>query len=513
MIEETSRLSQREALLQQQWLKIQHFVAHPFAESEAGREEHLPEYYVDNVYYDELLGRAARPQTTFLFAARGCGKSANRVMIESNCRPKRKDSDILAVSYTDFSRLLGRFAQDLSKVTVREHVAEVLRGGVKALFQCFQQWPELFHSLPSDVQAVYKWFGLNYGGRLLKPKNMIGCLREAGALPLTFDVPELTIAIVKYRLDESIRDILVMDSPLIQMLITLADTEPLGPDIGEMSSLDILNEFVKLARATGVEAVYVLIDQVDEFTELAADPKTAVSFLRPLVTNTPLLELPHLAWKLFLPGELKAYLEQEPAFRSDRLNCQEVVWTEGDLLQVLRNRLYVFSGKQYDSLAALCSPELERIDRILVRWAAGSPRNLLHLGEQLFDAYIRRHREKKGGWEEEELAITAEDLQLALKDFPVPPLRIDKAKGQVFIGEREIELSPLEYNILVYLYESDGVPRNKDDISAQVYPGGATDQAIDQRIYQMRQKIEPNPRRPIYLITDRALGYRLAHTG
>ncbi len=513
MVEEPSRLSQRETL--RRWLKSHHFVAHPFAESEGGREERLPEYYVDNVHYDELVGQAVKPQATFLFTARGCGKSANRVMVENACRPKKKDSDILAVSYTDFSRPLERFARDLSKVTVRDHIAEILRSGVEALLQSFKQWPDLFQSLPSDVKAVYKWFGLNYGGGLLKPKNMIGCLREAGALPLTFDVPELTIAIVRYRLNESMRDILVIDSPLIQMLITLADTEPLGPDIDEMSSLDILNEFVELARATGVEAVYILIDRVDEFTELAANPTTTVSFLRPLITSPPLLELPHLAWKFFLPIELKTYFEdeEEPAIHLDRLNCPEVVWTEDDLLQMLRNRLDAFSEGQYDSLAALCSPELQGIDRILVRWAAGSPRNLLHLGKQLFDAHCRRHRGEKHGGKEEDLNITAKDLQLALEEFSVPPLRIDKAKGQVSIGEREIDLSPLEYNVLVYLYEGDGVPRNKDAISDQVYTDGATDEAIDQLIHRMRKKIEPIPKKPIYLITERGLGYRLANTG
>lgn len=62
---------------------------------------------MEGPYYDEIKGSADDPRTAFVFAARGCGKSAYRVMIQRSCRPDNRDSPVLAIPYTDFSRVLA----------------------------------------------------------------------------------------------------------------------------------------------------------------------------------------------------------------------------------------------------------------------------------------------------------------------------------------------------------------------------------------------------------------------
>lgn len=76
------------------WLKEHGFTGNPFALREAGREERLSEYFVEGPHYDEIKGSTDDPRTAFVFAARGCGKSAYRVMIQRSCRADDRKSFI-----------------------------------------------------------------------------------------------------------------------------------------------------------------------------------------------------------------------------------------------------------------------------------------------------------------------------------------------------------------------------------------------------------------------------------
>jgi hypothetical protein len=57
-------------------------------------------------------------------------------------------------------------------------------------------------------------------------------------------------------------------------------------------------------------AVYVLVDRVDEAPGIGSDPERAVTLLEPLISNQPLLEMPHLAFKFFIPSSVGAALER-----------------------------------------------------------------------------------------------------------------------------------------------------------------------------------------------------------
>ncbi|HOC20829.1 MAG TPA: hypothetical protein PKL16_04970 [Anaerolineae bacterium] len=78
-----------EALSQklEQWLKAVGFVkGNPFATANAEDERtFLPECFVDTGHYFSILGD---PQTTLVLAPRGGGKTAYRVMLDSNAIPR-----------------------------------------------------------------------------------------------------------------------------------------------------------------------------------------------------------------------------------------------------------------------------------------------------------------------------------------------------------------------------------------------------------------------------------------
>jgi len=90
-------------------------------------------------------------------------------------------------------------------------------------------------------------------------------------------------------------------------------------------------------------------------------------------------------------------------------------------------------------------------------------------------------------------------------------LRVDQALRQVFLDDQEIHLTPIEYNLLCELVLHAGKVLTHRHLLKEVWNVRNPDQLHYVRIYihQLRQKIEKNPARPIYLMSEPGVGYRL----
>ena len=75
---------------------------------------------------------------------------------------------------------------------------------------------------------------------------------------------------------------------------------------------------------------------------------------------------------------------------------------------------------------------------------------------------------------------------------------------------KEIELSPKEFNLLEYFVKKPGRALTRDEILNAVwgYDCVVTSRSIDRFVTTLRNKIEPDPARPIYIHTIRQIGYR-----
>jgi len=492
------------------WLKGHGFTENPFALREAGREERLSEYFVEGPYYDEIKGSADDPCTVFVFAARGCGKSAYRVMIQSSCRPDDRDSPVLAIPYTDFSRVLAESKGDLSQVTVDHHLRAILAAGLTTLLREFVESPQGFLRLPRKRLEIFKALMGEHAPLLLHSTFLSDRLREWGK--------ETAADLLEEAAEQELSDALLasISEPLPRFLHTLL-IEPSGPLPDGLPLIEHWRALVALIRRTSLKAVYVLVDGLDEFSETAIEPQTAVTtFLLPLIANLSLMETHPVAFKFFLPLEVLDTLQENPAVRFDRLNRHHLEWQDDHLVRMLRSRLQAFSGGRIFSLDAIADVGVtERIDARLARWACGSPRNLLLLGDTL----LAIHCDREG---DSQPLLTEEDLQEVPDRFKreygplVPPLSIDEKQQRVLIGGRPIreKLSPLEYELLWYLHQNAGEVKSKDDIYLAVYQTteGVSDEAIDSLVFRLRQKIEVDPKRSAYLITRRGKGYLLQNT-
>jgi len=90
-------------------------------------------------------------------------------------------------------------------------------------------------------------------------------------------------------------------------------------------------------------------------------------------------------------------------------------------------------------------------------------------------------------------------------------LVIDRERQQVRFQGQPLDLSPIEYTLLVYLAERAGRVVSIDELLPAIW-GGTQEgslQALRWYIWNLRQKMEANPKRPRWIQTVRRYGYRL----
>ncbi|MDX2443479.1 MAG: response regulator transcription factor [Bacteroidales bacterium] len=75
-----------------------------------------------------------------------------------------------------------------------------------------------------------------------------------------------------------------------------------------------------------------------------------------------------------------------------------------------------------------------------------------------------------------------------------------------------IDYTPLEFQMLKFLYENKGRVVTRDDFLLQVWGENntvVTERTIDSHIANIRKKLEDNPSDPVYIISVRGVGYKL----
>jgi two-component system KDP operon response regulator KdpE len=90
-------------------------------------------------------------------------------------------------------------------------------------------------------------------------------------------------------------------------------------------------------------------------------------------------------------------------------------------------------------------------------------------------------------------------------------LRVDLAKRVVTLSDREVHLTPTEYALLAMLVKNAGKVLTHRMLLAGVWGPDAVEQTQYLRVYfgQLRHKLERDPARPVLLLNEPGVGYRL----
>ncbi|GAB4447701.1 MAG: response regulator transcription factor [Anaerolineae bacterium] len=88
-------------------------------------------------------------------------------------------------------------------------------------------------------------------------------------------------------------------------------------------------------------------------------------------------------------------------------------------------------------------------------------------------------------------------------------LQIDFNRREVIVGGKTVKLRPTEYRLLYHLVQNAGHVLTHEMILSKVWGYEYRDESQYVRLYitYLRQKIEPDPSHPKYILTERGVGY------
>jgi two-component system, OmpR family, KDP operon response regulator KdpE len=95
--------------------------------------------------------------------------------------------------------------------------------------------------------------------------------------------------------------------------------------------------------------------------------------------------------------------------------------------------------------------------------------------------------------------------------FKVGELQVDLLRRHVVVRGAEAKLTPIEYKLLATLVRHAGKVVTHQQLLREVWGPSHDDQAHYVRVYMahLRHKLESEPARPRYLLTEPGVGYRL----
>jgi len=93
--------------------------------------------------------------------------------------------------------------------------------------------------------------------------------------------------------------------------------------------------------------------------------------------------------------------------------------------------------------------------------------------------------------------------------FRVGDLSVDLVRRIVKVGDRDVKLSPKEYELLRVLVQHAGKVLTHKFLLGELWDDLTDPQYLRVYVRQLRQKIEADPERPHYVLTETGIGYRL----
>lgn len=91
-------------------------------------------------------------------------------------------------------------------------------------------------------------------------------------------------------------------------------------------------------------------------------------------------------------------------------------------------------------------------------------------------------------------------------------VRVDFRRAEVTRNGAPLDLSAREFQLLKYFIEHRGATLTREELLNEVwgYNSMPSTRTVDVHVAWLRQKIEPNPRHPQYILTVHGMGYKFA---
>ncbi len=429
--------------------------------------------YLPPISFEQIVGS----RSCIVFGESGSGKTALYRAILNQCNKKSEKGKILTVNWSP-----------KSLPSTEEKIEDWVGDQVKALLDVcavkiivnLTQNPDKSSLAPDWAKARIGWFIQNY---LLGDASLrLGPVLESDTANGVFKM-----------LQEISTEGLFYEKP--------------SPELAVKELLQGLKFFE-------VTAIWVVSDDIHEWTTAGITGINAslVAFLSML----SIFENTGLVFKFILPNDLEASIAHASGLVRRRVDKYKLTWGVDLLRTLVEKRLATLMKKENFHLVQLCNdPDF---DKWLSYFGGHEPRQWLELITPFIKYYADNGLKKP--------IDSKISKELRLKN--PPRFHLDEKDFRVKIGGRIIplnDLPPKVYSLLTFLYKHAGdvvtkeklfyaidhgienIPARGDDdyIDPIVYTG-----QVDTNIYRLRQAIEPDPKNPVILQTERGYGVRLA---
>jgi two-component system alkaline phosphatase synthesis response regulator PhoP len=101
---------------------------------------------------------------------------------------------------------------------------------------------------------------------------------------------------------------------------------------------------------------------------------------------------------------------------------------------------------------------------------------------------------------------------VGLERYQFGDITVDVRKAEVMQKGQQLDLSAKEFQLLKYFIEHRGATVSRDELLHEVwgYSAMPSTRTVDVHVAWLRQKLEPNPRVPQYILTVHGMGYKFA---
>ena len=373
-----------------------------FNADEARKERRLNSVMEYPEWFLEVLGDVKSLNFIIITGPRGSGKSSIRRTIADHCRSslgnKILGGVVLCISIDhDSSKWVKNFVLNSNKPSVDFFCEEI----VDQLIVAVLTYGEI-DKLKDKLEKKEIYF----------LERHIYRLQETRPDDVSSIADKLLSKYKKLKSNEAVKDWLSIITSLFGNQVSLENRSI------ETPAIDDLPIIIQIVKKCGFDAIYVLIDEIDEYDETNGKPDFAAEIIVPILSSINLLEKDSIGLKFFLSAPVYQRLDEASKTMNMEIRYDRTLqpdpyileWTDSNISKMLKKRLMTYSNNNLNSLNQFCDDEIKDIDSLIVKYAYKNPRHMIQLCDRIVrytarSAYITN------------FCITKNVLNKALVDF------------------------------------------------------------------------------------------------
>lgn len=399
--------------MKKNWLGHFGFDFDPFEHEEASSDPNLNRYLIGHEAFSVAWGETP----SLIFSTPGGGKTALRISASRACWTGGGGNQPFPIHYH-----LPHYFGKSNFSTLDDHLHKLVYSSARALFIAFCYYPLIYNDVSENLQKQLAQFILSWIPNI---DYYLDILR-------TTNQPDM----VSKQIDKSY---VLHQSPDAELLRRFC--KKFGGHISDQiipisHSIDkVFNRVASwIVNDLGFRAIYVLLDGVDGFPELAREPGFAAESLFNLFASATSMTHDKVFIKGFLPLEMREHLHERLNDQWDSFDQIELKWGETLLAEVIRRRVYVATNGEFASLGAVSAiPMIRDLELELARTVNPLPREMLVLVNRVLFEYEQRWT----GHQDFEQRIQIEDINEAINWYRTTQTPTTQALTLIQKGGRE----------------------------------------------------------------------------